>query len=122
MARSDESLPIVPTTHQLGDNVMRAIWNNTVIAESDDTVVVEGNHYFPAAAIHADYFKPSKTTSVCPWKGTASYYSLDVGGKQNADAAWYYPNTKEAANNIQGRCLTIHPSFNLPCANAANAR
>jgi uncharacterized protein (DUF427 family) len=81
---------------------MQAIWNNTVIAESHDTVVVEGNHYFPAAAIHRNYFKPSATTSVCPWKGTASYYSLDVNGKLNVDAAWYYPKTKEAASNIEG--------------------
>jgi uncharacterized protein (DUF427 family) len=81
---------------------MRAIWNNTVVAESNETVVVEGNHYFPATAIVAGYFKPSATTSVCPWKGTASYYSLDVNGVQNADAAWYYPKTKEAANNIEG--------------------
>jgi len=80
---------------------MRAIWHDTVIAESDNTVVVEGNHYFPATDIHADYFKPSSTTSVCPWKGTASYYSVDVNGELNADAAWYYPKTKEAANNIK---------------------
>jgi uncharacterized protein (DUF427 family) len=82
---------------------MKAIWNNTVIAESADTVVVEGNHYFPPDSIHAEFFKPSATTSVCPWKGTASYYSLDIDGQQNADAAWYYPETKEAANNIRGR-------------------
>jgi uncharacterized protein (DUF427 family) len=82
---------------------MRAIWNDTLIAESDDTVVVEGNHYFPPASIHADFFKPSSMTTACPWKGTASYYSLDVNGQQNADAAWYYPETKEAANNIRGR-------------------
>ena len=82
---------------------MKALWNNTVIAESADTVVVEGNHYFPPDSIQAEYFKPSDTTSVCPWKGTASYYSLDVDGQQNADAAWYYPETKEAANNIRGR-------------------
>ena len=81
---------------------MKATWNNTVIAESDDTVVVEGNHYFPPDSIHSDYFKSSDTTSVCPWKGTASYYTLDVNGEQNPDAAWYYPDTKEAANNIRG--------------------
>ncbi|MEM1110449.1 MAG: DUF427 domain-containing protein [Pseudomonadota bacterium] len=82
---------------------MKAIWNNTVVAESDDTVVVEGNHYFPADAINTEYFKTSSTSSVCPWKGTASYYSLEVDGASNADAAWYYPETKEAANNIKGR-------------------
>ncbi|MDH3977513.1 MAG: DUF427 domain-containing protein [Gammaproteobacteria bacterium] len=82
---------------------MRAIWNETVIAESDDTVVVEGNHYFPPDAIRPDYFKPSTATSVCPWKGTASYYSLDVDGQQNPDAAWYYPETKASADEIKGR-------------------
>ena len=82
---------------------MKATWNNTVIAESDDTVVVEGNHYFPPDSIQSEYFKSSDTTSVCPWKGTASYYTLDVNGEQNPDAAWYYPDTKEAANNIRGR-------------------
>ena len=82
---------------------MRALWNSQVIAESDDTVVVEGNHYFPPEAIREEFFKPSSTTSVCPWKGTASYYSLDVDGQQNPDAAWYYPETKEAADHIKGR-------------------
>jgi uncharacterized protein (DUF427 family) len=82
---------------------MRAIWNETVVAESADTVVVEGNHYFPPESIHAEYFKASDTTTVCPWKGTAHYYSLVIDGAQNADAAWYYPETKEAASNIQGR-------------------
>jgi len=82
---------------------MRAIWNERVIAESDDTVVVEGNHYFPPDAIRPDYFKPSTATSVCPWKGTASYYSLDVDGQQNPDAAWYYPETKASADEIKGR-------------------
>jgi uncharacterized protein (DUF427 family) len=82
---------------------MKALWNNTVIAESADTVVVEGNHYFPPDSIAVEFFKPSATTSVCPWKGTASYYTLDVGGKQNPDAAWYYPDTKSAADEIKGR-------------------
>jgi len=82
---------------------MRAIWNDTVIAESDDTVVVEGNHYFPPGSIQDEYFKSSDTTTVCPWKGTAHYYSLVIDGAQNTDAAWYYPETKEAASNIQGR-------------------
>ena len=82
---------------------MRALWNNTVIAESADTVVVEGNHYFPPESITTEFFKPSATTSVCPWKGTASYYTLDIDGKQNPDAAWYYPETKQAAENIRGR-------------------
>jgi uncharacterized protein (DUF427 family) len=82
---------------------MKALWNNTLVAESADTVVVDGNHYFPPDSIQSQFFKPSATTSVCPWKGTASYYTLNVDGQQNADAAWYYPETKEAANNIRGR-------------------
>ena len=82
---------------------MKALWNNKVIAESADTVVVEGNHYFPSDSIAAECFKPSTATSVCPWKGTASYYTLDVDGKQNPDAAWYYPDTKPDADQIKGR-------------------
>jgi len=79
---------------------MRAIWNGTVIASSDDTVVVEGNHYFPATSVDQGVLRPSQTTSVCPWKGTASYYSLEVDGKTNADAAWFYPEPKDAASQI----------------------
>lgn len=79
---------------------MRAIWNGTVIASSDDTVVVEGNHYFPAASVDASVLRPSATTTVCPWKGTASYYSLEVDGATNPDAAWYYPQPKPAAAQI----------------------
>lgn len=82
---------------------MKAIWNDTVIAESDDTVVVEGNHYFPADSINCDYFTDSATTSVCPWKGTASYYTVTVDGNANPDAAWYYPDTKPDADHIKGR-------------------
>lgn len=81
----------------------RAIWNGKVVAESPDTVVVEGNHYFPADAIRNEYFQPSETHTVCGWKGTASYYTLVVDGKSNPDAAWYYPVTKDAAKNITGR-------------------
>ena len=81
---------------------MKATWNGAVLAESDRTVVVEGNHYFPPASIKQQYFKASPTHTVCPWKGTASYYTLDVGGAVNADAAWFYPETKDAANNIKG--------------------
>jgi len=81
---------------------VKAIWNGTVIAESPATEVVECNHYFPADAIKREYFKDSATHSVCPWKGTASYYSLDVNGKQNPDAAWFYPTPKDAAKNITG--------------------
>ncbi len=82
---------------------MKAIWNGTTIAESDDTVVVENNHYFPADAIKQEYFKPSITHSHCPWKGEASYYTLDVEGKTNPDAAWYYPAPLDAAKQIKGR-------------------
>jgi len=82
---------------------MRAIWNGTVIAESDDTVVVENNHYFPADSVVDGVLLPSDTTSVCPWKGTASYYTLEVDGQTNPDAVWYYPEPKDAAKNITGR-------------------
>lgn len=82
---------------------MRAIWNGTVIAESDDTVVVENNHYFPRSSLNDEYVRPSSTTSVCPWKGTASYYSLEIDGQTNADAVWYYPEPKDAAKQITDR-------------------
>ncbi|MEQ8470225.1 MAG: DUF427 domain-containing protein [Marinoscillum sp.] len=81
---------------------MKAFWNNQMIAESDKTVVVEGNHYFPPQSIKQEFFIPSKTHTVCPWKGTASYYSINVDGKENKDAAWYYPQASELAKNIQG--------------------
>ncbi|WP_421763870.1 DUF427 domain-containing protein [Ekhidna sp.] len=81
---------------------MKAIWNGEVIAESVDTVVVEGNHYFPQSSIKKEYFKQTDTHSVCPWKGTASYYSVEVNGEENKDAAWYYPETSELAKNIKG--------------------
>jgi len=80
---------------------MKAIWNNQVIAESNDTVVVENNHYFPKDSVKAAMLKSSDTHTTCPWKGLASYYTLDVDGKQNNDAAWYYPEPKEAAANIK---------------------
>lgn len=82
---------------------MKAIWENTVIAESDDTVVVEGNHYFPAAALRQEHFQTSKTHTTCGWKGQASYYDVVVGSKVNRDAAWYYPDPKPAAEEIRGR-------------------
>ncbi|ALM08971.1 hypothetical protein SB49_15110 [Sediminicola sp. YIK13] len=81
---------------------MKAIWNNTVIAESDHTVVVENNHYFPADSIKKQYFRPSPTHTTCAWKGKASYYSLEVDGKENKDAAWYYPEVSELAKTIKG--------------------
>lgn len=82
---------------------MKAIWNETVIAESDDIVTVEGNAYFPASALRPEMIRPSAHTSVCPWKGTAHYYSLEVDGAANPDAVWYYPEPKDAAANIRGR-------------------
>jgi uncharacterized protein (DUF427 family) len=82
---------------------MKAVWNGAVIAESDDTVVVEGNHYFPLASVKMDLLTPSTTTTVCPWKGTANYYSLEIGGQGNRDAVWYYAEPKAAAENIRGR-------------------
>ena len=81
---------------------MIATWNNQTIAESDDTIVVENNHYFPIESVNSEFLKESDTHSVCPWKGTASYYSLEVEGKINKDAAWYYPHAKDAAKNIEG--------------------
>jgi uncharacterized protein (DUF427 family) len=81
---------------------MRAIWNGTVIAESDDTVLVEGNHYFPDFAVRMEFMLPSETHTICPWKGQASYYSIQVGGDTNVDAAWYYPEPKQAARRIKG--------------------
>ena len=80
----------------------RATWNDTVIAVSDETEIVDGNHYFPADSIKQEYFKDSTQTSVCGWKGTASYYDVVVDGKTNAGAAWYYPDPKDAAANIKG--------------------
>jgi uncharacterized protein (DUF427 family) len=80
---------------------VRALWNDAVIAESDVTKVVEGNHYFPADSVRPELLVPSETTTVCPWKGTASYYTLSVNGKENPDAAWYYPAPKDAAAEIK---------------------
>ncbi len=81
---------------------MKALWNGAVLAESDQTVVVEGNYYFPPDSIRAEHFQPSATHTICPWKGTASYYTLVVDGKQNPDAAWFYPEPKSAAGQIAG--------------------
>jgi len=81
---------------------MKAIWKNTVIAQSDETVVIEGNHYFPAESVRTELLKDSDTTTVCPWKGTASYYNIDADGETNQDAAWSYPTPKDAASEIRG--------------------
>jgi uncharacterized protein (DUF427 family) len=81
---------------------MKAIWKGQVIAESDRTVVVEGNHYFPKEAVKAEFLRDSPTHTTCPWKGVASYYSIQVDGETNRDAAWYYPQTKDAAKHVEG--------------------
>ena len=82
---------------------MKATWKDEVIAESDDTVIVEGNHYFPADSIKREHFRESETHTVCGWKGTASYYDVVVGGDVNKDAAWFYPEPKDAAKDIKDR-------------------
>ena len=81
---------------------MKAIWNGAVLAESERTEVVEGNHYFPRSSLHREYFKESNSHTECGWKGTASYYNVVVNGEVNKDAAWFYPETKDAAKNIEG--------------------
>ena len=80
---------------------MKAIWNNEVIAESNETVVIEGNHYFPHDSIKKEYFTTSDTHTTCPWKGVASYYTVEVNGSENPDAAWYYPETSDMAKGIK---------------------
>ena len=81
---------------------MKAIWNDQVLAESEETVIVESNHYFPASSIKLQFFKESDKKTFCPWKGEASYYSIELDGKINNDAAWYYPDAKEKAEHIKG--------------------
>jgi uncharacterized protein (DUF427 family) len=98
----------------------RAIWNGVVLAESDDTVVVEGNHYFPEESISWDHLQKSDHTSICPWKGTASYYSVVVDGQVNRDAAWYYPTPSAAAQEIAGR-VAFWRGVKVERGNAASA-
>ncbi|HJQ24771.1 MAG TPA: DUF427 domain-containing protein [Blastocatellia bacterium] len=81
---------------------MKATWQGAVLADSDDTVVIEGNHYFPIESINREFFRESSSHTTCPWKGEASYYDVVVGGQVNKDAAWYYPDPKEAARQIKG--------------------
>lgn len=90
-------------TSRLVASMMRATWNGTVLAESDDTVVVEGNHYFPAKAVDPGLLRASETHSFCGWKGTASYYDVVVGDDVNADAAWYYPEPMDGAEMVTDR-------------------
>lgn len=80
---------------------MKATWNNATLAESDQTIVIEGNHYFPPDAIKKEHYQPSDTHTICPWKGEASYYNVVVEGEVNKDAAWYYPEPKAAAAEIK---------------------
>ena len=81
---------------------MKAVWSGVVLAESNDTIVVEGNHYFPPESVRHEYLRESDTHTTCPWKGLASYYNIVVDGKTNRDAAWYYPAPKDAARQITG--------------------
>jgi len=81
---------------------MKATWNGTVIAESDKGIVIEGNYYFPPESVHTEYLKPSDTHTTCPWKGLASYSTIEINGQANPDAAWYYPEPKDAAKEITG--------------------
>lgn len=80
---------------------MKAVWNDTVVAESDQGIVIEGNYYFPPDAVKREYFTETQKHTTCPWKGLASYYTLDVNGQQNTDAAWFYPEPKDAAKQIK---------------------
>ncbi len=82
---------------------MKAIWKGQILANSDDTIVVENNHYFPVSSLNMELFKPSETKTHCPWKGDASYMSIIVNGAENKDAAWHYPPPKDAAKQIKGR-------------------
>ena len=86
----------------------KAIWNGQVIAESDDTVMVEGNHYFPREAIKSEYFTESEAHTVCPWKGVASYFNVVVDGDENSNAAWYYPEPSDAAEMVRDRVAFWH--------------
>ncbi|SMF47885.1 Uncharacterized protein conserved in bacteria [Alteromonadaceae bacterium Bs31] len=81
---------------------VKAMWNGAVVAESDETVVVESNHYFPVGSIVSEYFRKTDTSTHCPWKGDASYFDLVVGGRTNKDSAWYYPDPKKEAKHIEG--------------------
>ena len=87
---------------------MRAVWNGVVVAESDDTVRLEGNHYFPLDSVRREFLHPSSTHTVCPWKGQASYYDVVVNGETNRDAAWFYPNPSLAAAKIAGHVAFWH--------------
>jgi uncharacterized protein (DUF427 family) len=93
----------VPSVLENEEIDMKAVWNGTVIADSHDTVIVEGNHYFPLASVNAALLEPSTHTSVCPWKGTANYYTLKINDERNVNAVWFYAEPKDAARQIKGR-------------------
>src|SRR5262249_47937331 len=100
----DGNLPVAAQ----GGSMTKAVWKGVLLAESDATIVVEGNHYFPPAAVKREYLRDSASHTVCGWKGTASYYDIVVGDAVNPDAAWYYPETKEAAKSIAGYIAFWH--------------
>src|SRR5262245_48526441 len=91
-----------PALGSRGGHMPKAVWNGAVIAESDRTRVVEGNHYFPPESVRREHLRETTTHTTCPWKGVASYYDVVVGNEVNRDAAWYYPEAKDAANDIRG--------------------
>jgi len=101
--------------------MFQAVWNGAVLAESDQTVKVEGNHYFPPGSLRREYFTPSAMTSVCPWKGTASYYDITVKGQVNRDAAWYYPHPSPAAGQIKDHVAFWHSVKVIRAAGAGDA-
>ena len=101
--------------------MIRARWNGQVVAESDRTVVVENNHYFPPEAVRKELLRPSDTHTTCGWKGLASYYSLEVDGKKNEDAAWFYPTPKDAAKNITVGLPPLPRSWAMPSSSPARA-
>ncbi|PXX59281.1 uncharacterized protein (DUF427 family) [Nocardia tenerifensis] len=86
----------------------KATWQGHVIADSDDTIIIEGNHYFPPDSVRTEFLQPSQTTTYCPWKGTASYYTVSVAGETNPDAAWYYPDPKSKAAEIKNYVAFWH--------------
>jgi uncharacterized protein (DUF427 family) len=96
-------MPVIPPGARTRRSSVKAVWNGTVIAESDDTVVVEGNHYFPVDSIDRSLLEDSETHTVCGWKGQASYWTVVVDGERNPDAAWYYPTPKDGAEQVAGR-------------------
>lgn len=117
-----ETLGIGPHEHTGGP--VRAVWEGVTVAESDETIVVEGNHYFPPDSVKTELLVDSSTHTTCPWKGKASYYSLKLDGRVNEDAAWYYPEPKSAADKIKGhvafwRGVKVEP---VPADNGQGSR